>query len=224
MNQSLHDFVARTSIAARSLGITVSSRAELTASDFRGGSGEPSLKGAHLPLEIATLSIGGFAVLFGCLSVAPDITMIRDGIRRYRNQCVVARSHLAPEQALDLQLWLLGPEGSGDDPKWSSLALAIERDDRVARKLVWLPPADANLHDVAFKNFLARTFLARPWLTLRKQSSAQLDRLSSLSALLSDLNIDNSILEKWLDLAGSELSDGAELVDALVDTWVQEKS
>ena len=193
------------------------------ASNFRGGSGEPSLKGAHLPLEIATLSIGRFSILFGCLAVAPDLTMVRDGIRRYRNQCVVARSHLAPDEALDLQLWLLGPEGSGDDPAWCALALAIERDDRVARKLVWLPPKNTDLHDFAFKNFLARTFLARPWLTLRKQSSAQLDRLSSLSALLTDLSIDSAILEEWLTLAGSELSDGTDLVDALVDTWVREK-
>jgi hypothetical protein len=223
MNKSLHDFVTRVSDAARSLKIDISHRAELTGAEFRGGSGEPALKGAHLPLETATLSIGRFSILFGSLAVTPDITMVRDGIRRYRNQCVLARSHLAPDKALDLQLWLIGPDGSGNDPAWNAMGLAIERDDRVARKLVWLPPIDASLHDLAFKNFLARTFLARPWLTLPKKSSAQLDRLSSLSALVSDLRIEGEILDKWLDLAGSELSDGTQLVDALVNAWVQEK-
>lgn len=222
MDEILQDFVARTATAATRLGLQVTSRPELMSTDFRGGSGEQSLKGAHLPLDISTITVGRFPILFGCLAIAPDVTMVRDGTRRYRNQCVIARSHLPPDQALDLQLWLLGPKGSGDNPEWCSLALAIERDDRVARKLVWLPPSDPNRREMAFKNFLARTFLARPWSRLPQHATAQLDRLSSLPAVVSDLGIDMDVLTVWFDLAISELTDGAELVDALVDAWPSE--
>ena len=223
MTEPLKDFVMRTISAARALNIGAEVRHELTSADFRGGTGEEVLRGSHLPLEVATATIGRFPILFGRLPISPDIALVRDGVRRYRNQGVVARSHLAPERALDLQLWLLGPDGSEDDPEWRALALAMERDDRVARKLVWLPPENPGERDAAFAGFVARTFLARPWQALPPQPAAQLDRLSELVAIAADLGIEQSVLNRWFELADSELADGPELVDSLVDAWPEVK-
>ena len=219
MTDSLNDIARRTIVAAQALSLAAEVRPELTSSEFRGGMGEDALRGSHLPLQVAAVMIGRYPILFGDLPISADVALVRDSMRRYRNQCVVARSYLPPERTLDLQLWLLGPAGSDDDVAWQSLALAIERDDRVARKLVWLPPTSLEKRDVSFAAFIARTFLARPWDVLPAQPSAQLDRLSALLTVASDLGIEQSVLQSWFRLADSDLADGAELIDALVDAW-----
>jgi hypothetical protein len=219
MTESLKRFLTRTFDAARALNLGAQMRADLASADLRGGTGESVLQGSHLPLEVVAAAIGPFPVLFGCLPVSPDEALVRDGMRRYRNQAVIARSCLAPEQALDLQLWLLGPDGSEQDPRWRSIASTIERDDRVARKLVWLPPENPEEREDAFNGFIARTFLARPWQTLSPQPAAQLDRLSAVFGVAADLGIEPSVLNRWVELVDSELADGPELVDALVDAW-----
>lgn len=109
---SLNDFATRSISAASALNIGSERRSELTSAEFRGGTGADVLKGSHLPLQVATATIGRFPILFCFLPTSPDVPLVRDGVRRYRNQGVVARSHLPPEQASDLQLWLLGPDGS----------------------------------------------------------------------------------------------------------------
>jgi hypothetical protein len=219
MSELLSDFVSRVISAAGALDLEAVVRSELASADFRGGTGEDVLRGSHLPVDIDTVTIGHFPILFGRLPVSPDVALVRDGVRRYRNQCVVARSHLAPGQVLDLQLWLVGPDGSEDDPEWRALALAIERDDRVARKLVWLPPEHLDERDEAFAGFIARTFLARPWEALPPQPAAPLDRLSALVDVAAELGIDQSVVDRWFELADSDLADGAELIDALVEAW-----
>jgi hypothetical protein len=219
MTAALADFLERTRAAAAGLGLDCQVRPGLVSADFRGGSGEDVLKGANLPLDVSTLVVGRFPVLFGRLPDAPEVALVRDAVRRYRNQGVVARSHLSPEQALDLQLWLIGPQGSEESADWRALALAIERDDRVARKFVWLPPEGRHDRQEAFEGFLARTFLARPWNTLPPQPAAQLDRMSGLLAVAADLDIPKPVLDRWFELAGSELEDGPELVDELIEAW-----
>lgn len=78
----------------------------------------------------------------GLLPEMPDETDLADALRRHRNQCVVARAVLPPNAALDLALVFVGPRRSEERDAWRAAALAVERDDRVARKLVWLRPAD----------------------------------------------------------------------------------
>ena len=55
---------------------------------------------------------------------------------------------------------LIGPNGSARDPKWISAAAAIEDDDRICRKLVWLPTGDAT---ASAESLLIRSPFARPW-------------------------------------------------------------
>lgn len=220
MSTQLEDFVRRTINAAANAQVAFKRRPELVSGDFRGGFGEKVLRGSNLPTEVDTGTLGRHSILFGCLPPSPDVEIVRDNVRRLRNQAVVARSHLPVEQALDIQIWLVGSIGSQDNPEWRALALAIERDDRVARKLVWLPPQREDELESDFSVFIARTFLARPWKASAPQGSAQLDRLAGLLAVAADLGIESATLEEWFEQASNpELSDGSELVDHLVESW-----
>lgn len=219
MSERLEEFARRVAYTASLLGIAAEASESLTSPNFRGGSGEAVLKGSHLPDQVAARIVGRFPILIGHLPVSPDEVLVREGVRRYRNQAVVSRSHLPLGQAMDLQIWLVGPDGSEDDPAWLTLALAIERDDKVARKLVWLPPEGEAERDASFARFTARTFLARPWRSVPPQSGAQLDRLSELFSVAEGLSIEPTVLGRWFELADSDLADGAELVDALVAAW-----
>ena len=225
MTKSLTNFVDLAVAAAQAVDIGCTTRPDLTKSDFRGGSGEDVLRGSHLPIEVDARIFGLVPVIFGQLPDVPDMNLGWEYVRRYRNQGVVARSHLIPEQSLDLQLWLLGPPGSNDDAEWKAFALAIERDDRVARKLVWLPPAMDAMWSIAFNTFVARTFLARPWSSLGPMNTPQLDRVSGLESLATNLPISLDVTKRWFALAGAEdLEDGPDLVDALIDAWAENAS
>lgn len=220
MTGRLAELAERTEAAAKAANLLCDPRPELASRNFRGGAGEEALQGAHLPLHIRALFIGRYPVLLGLLPDAPDVALVREAVRRYRNQGVVARSYLPTEQALDLQLWLQGPPGSDVDAEWRALALAVERDDRVARKLVWLPPAALEERDAAFTAFIGRSFLARPWKALPPQPAGQLDRLSAVVAVATDLNITPEVLDVWLKLAADDdYEDGPPLVDALIEAW-----
>ncbi|RWP02721.1 ABC-three component system middle component 1 [Mesorhizobium sp.] len=160
----LDDFVRRVSSAAASLKLPASEQAQLVGRSFNGGSSAATtLEPGELPPEARALRIGRYAVIFGTLPDTPTLPGVRETLRRYRNQCVVARSFLSSNESLDLQLFLVGPRGSEWERKWKSLGLFLERDDRVARKLAWLRPRDAARDDDSFDDFVRRTFLARPW-------------------------------------------------------------
>jgi len=224
MTNLLVEFEERIAAAAHAAGLECKPRPELGFQHFRGGAGEETLQGAHLPLHVRGLVIGRYPVLLGVLPDIPDVASVRETVRRYRNQGVVARSHLPTEQALDLQLWLQGPPGSDDDPEWRALALAVERDDRVARKLVWTPPTAPDEREATFTAFVGRTFLARPWKALPPQPAGQLDRLSAVVAVAGDLSIPAEVLDRWLKLAADdEFEDGPPLVDALIEAWPEPK-
>jgi hypothetical protein len=50
----------------------------------------------------------------------------------------------------------------------------IERNERICRKLVWLPPADCEDYEASLNAFMKRTFLAFPWLPQNFSESAVL--------------------------------------------------
>jgi hypothetical protein len=221
MSERLSEIRDRAKLAAKVVGLDAVTQPDLLSAQFRGGSdSEEVLKGPNLPLEAQTLTIGRFPVIFGRLPDSADVALVRDSVRRYRNQCVVAKSHMSPERSLDLQLWLVAPDGSDGDSAWIAIAAAIERDDRVCRKLVWLPPVGNEGRTETFSVFVSRTFLARPWAASQSNSFLQLDRLSSPASLAGDLGIQQSVLDRWFELAqDTDFNDGAELVDKLVEAW-----
>jgi hypothetical protein len=115
---------------------------------------------ADLPTRVASARIDDIPVLIGELVGAPARQAIDPQLRRYRNQAMIARSWLASD-APNLQLFLIWPVGEYLNANWRQYAAEIEADDRACRKLVWLLDSDPT--EQSARQFLARTFVARPW-------------------------------------------------------------
>jgi hypothetical protein len=143
-----------------------------------GGGAERPVR--DLPKTMTGARFDGTPVLLGTLGsqpTEPDAADLRDALRRYRNQATIARSWLGAE-AQDLQLFLIGPPGSAEAASWRDAATEIEADERVCRKLVWLPSSDPTCDTAAA--FLRRTFLAAPWRGTRVDAAPQLDLMSAV--------------------------------------------
>ncbi|MER9554395.1 ABC-three component system middle component 1 [Mesorhizobium sp. M0323] len=222
--EPLGEFMSRVCGAATERRLLVKEDPRLAGRSFNGGSSAATtLEADELPAEVKVLRIGRYTVIFGTLPDAPSLPSVRETLRRYRNQCVVARSFLSANESLDLQLFLVGPRGSEWERKWKSLGLFLERDDRVARKLAWLRPRDAPRDDESFDEFLRRTFLARPWEEdeedLRKNQSLDLDEPTPSGLPRSTAEaFDNIALE------GDDDRPADEIVEALIQAWEQRET
>lgn len=204
-------------VAAR-LELIALAAPELSSAVFRGGESSKSakLEQSELPATARGLKIGRYAVLLGLLPEVPSVEAVNEALRRYRNQCVIARSYLTPNEALDLQLILIGPRGSEPVNDWQPLALLVERDERVARKLTWLRPASEAADKASFDDFLKRTFLARPWIHDAVFTMAALDNLNRAAAVG---DIPRDTVGEWVQLAQAKIGDPTALVEGLVAAW-----
>jgi DNA-directed RNA polymerase specialized sigma24 family protein len=99
---------------------------------------------------------------------------------------------------------------------WKTLALSVERDERVARKLAWLRPAQAAADETSFADFLKRTFLARPWKHQAVFTMAALDNMSKIAAVG---DVPRNTVGEWMQLALTQRSDPPALVEGFVDAW-----
>jgi hypothetical protein len=205
-------------LRAAVLGLTVGPKPGYAGQLFAGGGDTPSarLEPSDLPNHVRGIQIGRYAVLLTLLPEAPDEGGIGEVIRRVRNQCVVARSYLSPAAALDLHVILVGPRGSEGVDRWKALALIAERDERVARKLVWLRPLKPSADEESFADFAKRSFLARPWVTEGIFSMAPLDNVSR-AATFDGLPRDTA--GEWVRLVNQPDIDPDTLVDQLVASW-----
>jgi hypothetical protein len=185
---------------------------------FAGGgeSASARLDSNDLLTHARGLQIGRYGVVLALLPEAPSEEAVSDVVRRTRNQCVVARSYMSPSAALDLHAILLSPRGSEGVDRWRALALIAERDERVARKLVWLRPTDSQADQASFDDFAKRTFLARPWITDEVYSMAPLDNVSR-AARLGDIPRDTA--SEWIRLATELEADPNALVEGMVEAW-----
>ncbi|MGY3079692.1 hypothetical protein ACVWZZ_006100 [Bradyrhizobium sp. LM6.10] len=219
LSPDLADFANRLRYAALRLDLAVEDRSKLATTSFSGGtSAATSLSPTDLPTECHALRINRFNIILGVLPDTAALEAVRETLRRYRNQCVVARSYLTPNETLDLQLMLLGPRSSERQEVWRALALMVERDDRVARKLAWLRPEDPKRDDESFADFLKRTFLARPW--IRKEGEfddVALDQLSSTAATTPGLP--RTTAAEWQSIALDDSKAPDQIVAALVKAW-----
>lgn len=218
LSPSLRDFAERLRAAANQVELTVQDRPELAGRVFNGGtSPAATLNPTDLPPESLALGIGRYTIVLGLLPEIPTLEAVREMLRRYRNQCVVARSFLSPNQSLDLQLMLVGPRGSERQDAWRALALMVERDDRVARKLAWLRPEDPLRDEESYEEFIKRTFLARPWDKVTEFKDAALDQLSETEAASDGLPRSTAAEWERIALDGDQSPD--EIVGALVRAW-----
>lgn len=131
---------------------------------------------SDLPQHVHAALLDGFPVLIGILGGPPSAPIVEAQLRRYRNQATIARSWLGSE-APNLHLFLVGPSGALWDATWRQFAAEIEADDRVCRKQVWLSTAQPTLDEA--REFLERTFVARPWPS--EQRTELLDTMANLS-------------------------------------------
>lgn len=207
---------------ATRLGLAFEAKPGFAGQAFCGGDGTPSarIESSDLPNHVRGYQVGHYPVLLTLLSEAPDQTGVDEVVRRMRNQCVVARSFLAPAAALDLNAIMIGPRGSEGDDRWKALALIAERDERVARKLVWLRPSDPSVDEQSFENFTKRSFLARPWNTDAMFSMASLDNVSRALAFE---GLPRDTAEEWIELASDLGTEPDVLVEKLVASWKGQK-
>lgn len=215
----LAEFADRLRKSAVALGLQVVDRAELVSATFNGGStNSNSLSLTDLPAEAHAIQIDRFNIVLSLLPDVPTMEAVLETLRRCRNQCVVARSYLSTNEALDLQLMLLAPRASERLEAWRALALMVERDDRVARKLAWLRPEDPQRDEESFADFLKRTFLARPWVSAEGQfEDAELDELSGAGATAPGLP--RTTAEEWERIALDGKNSPDDIVAALVKAW-----
>jgi hypothetical protein len=190
----------------------------LAGRNFSGGQTPATmLSPSDLPADCIALSMSRYTLILGLLPESPSLEAVQEAVRRYRNQCVVARSYLSPAQSLDLLLLLVGPRGSEMDEDWDALAKFVERDDRVARKLVWLMPEHSEYDDDSYNSFIKQTFLARPWRRPDNHDDVELDKLTSAGSEVDGLS--RETIQAWekavLDLDKTP----EEIVAELVTAW-----
>jgi hypothetical protein len=220
LEATLDQLHGRLATAAEKVGLSAVDAPDLTSNVFMGGSGTEAarLPASDLPSPVRALRIGCYTALLAMLPEQPSLEAVTETLRRFRNQCVVARSYLSPNEALDLQGILVGPRGSEPMDDWRPLALLVERDDRVARKFAWLRPADDSADDASFADLVKRTFLARPWVNESTFTMAALDNLNRAAAMW-DASVPRDTVDEWVKLSLGPRDDPDALVSGLVEAW-----
>lgn len=111
--------------------------------------------------------------------LGPNLDTARSVWAASQRQAAMVRTTVAADKGEDLILVLVGPPGSRDDGDWKALAMEIERNDLVCRKLVWLPGKKHPCAPESLREFTRRTFIAKPWLEIDSTQPEGLDRLAT---------------------------------------------
>lgn len=170
---------------------------------------------ASLPQEAESYIIGHHAILLGKLE--GSLVDAEKQWNRFLNQAAIARSWLPANVSEDLNLFFVGPSDGNALESWRELAAEIERDDRVCRKLVWLPPASTGELESSLNRFLSRTFLARPWSEAGAPGEHEIDRLRNLGSKLESDAATHSTVEEWLKILRASQGDSNDLVQQLTE-------
>ncbi|MGY0794229.1 hypothetical protein ACW7BJ_33195 [Azospirillum argentinense] len=179
------------------------------------GGGEEGVPSAvaerELPERSLALAIGYHRVLIGSLGADPDLGAVEGVLRRHLNQAAIDWSWLG-RAGDDLLLILVGPPGSDTDDAWKHAREVVERNERVCRVLVWLPPAPelGGLWQKSLDSVIDRTFLVRPWLPDKKVGDVNENRDDVISAPL----------DPWARLAAELADEGDEFDEAAARRWI----
>lgn len=122
----------------------------------------------------------------------------------------------------DMMLFLVGPFGSAGNPEWEMQKSRIETNEKVCRKLVWLPPDETEDPSSSLEKVLSRSFLAQPWRKWRDAppSKAPLDHLATLFLKPgASADIDPDVLIRWLPILSGIHDNREDLARALVDAY-----
>lgn len=160
------------------------------------------------------LMINRHAVLFGALGHKLEDT---SGYWSFlQRRAAHIRASLPPGRNEDVSLFLVGAAGSDVSADWRALAMEIERNDLVCRKLVWLPPLDSNMIDNSLESFIGRTFLSKPWKVAATTKQPQLDASATTPKELIE----------WQDIINEQLAevDYDKLVTRLIEIFRYDSS
>lgn len=147
------------------------------------------------------IAIDFYIVAVATISGLPDRERVLALVDELLQSVLEVRRRSSPAIASDLYIMVKAPVGSLSSAAWIQLAAEIERDDRLARKHVWLPDSETS----NFWEFISGTFLARPW-------DSPAGTVDALKLMADDLEMPDG----WQDLLlGAEL-EGSELIEKLI--------
>lgn len=151
------------------------------------------------------LCIDHYHVLLGTLDDSPPggSGSVPHQIEALYKRALEVRKELTQAGASDLYLFVVGPSGSAMSPDWESQACEIELDERICRRLVWLPDEGGENLDV----FIRRTFLARPW------EQVQTGTVHTLGKLTRTVDMP----PEWIAVLLETDLEGRELVQSLME-------
>lgn len=159
-----------------------------------------------------TLWLDFHVVWTAVLPAESNRELVLDVVDAMLNNILDVRKSLKAIPSSDLYVMLAAPFGSAESPEWNTLAAEIERDDRLARKHVWLPDEDGK----NFESFVETTFLARPWAT-DDDDEARADALQLLTKQV-------SIPRGWQQILLNDKFQGEDLVRKLLSLEMEQSS
>ena len=181
--------------------------------------GRPDASTAELPEKAYGLRLGAYPVLVAPISLGTSAEM-QSALRLLHSQMVIARSYMGRDEVINAHIFLCAV-GATQNTDWRNVIDLAERDEKVCRKVVWLP--DSKELDASYEAFRARTFLAAPWNVVTEQMNARLDTNQSLAAnMLTNAGLAETTVSTWIDIVNQSADDPdtmvVRLVDALGDT------
>lgn len=147
------------------------------------------------------ISLDFYIVAVGSLSGPGTREQVLATVDALLASVLEVRRRSSPAIASDLYVMLEAPVGSLSSPAWKELAAEIERDDRLARKHVWLPDVNSS----NFHEFVRSTFLARPW-------DSPAGTVDALKLMADDL----AMPDGWQDVLLDAELEGSELIEELI--------
>ena len=159
--------------------------------------------------ESNVILMGNITIVIGDLSDCSDRESSMIAVDKLLERVLILRKGYHSAQASDMYILMVGPKDNSGYVKGRVIASEIERDDRLARKHVWLPLNNAI--DSSFQAFIQTTFLSSPG----KLKTENTDALSLLSA-------DIGLPSGWEDILLDPELEGVELVESLMALEVTE--
>lgn len=206
-----HDFAERLLQSARKLGWDARREPDFTRPRFRGGLEDSAV---DVPAKAIGLRLDAYPVLVTSVQLT-TLDAMTERLEQAHNQMILARSYMASDQVLNAHIFLVVTDVA---PRADTLRLfdLAQRNETVCRKMVWRPDPD-NV-DGSYAQFIARTFLARPWELAKALTDAPLDHNHRLvqQALVAE-GLAPAVADIWVRLAEAGEHESDELVDKLVD-------
>lgn len=195
--------------SAERMGWPVVEAPDFVRPHFRGRPDDAASTG---PLDAFGLRLGDFPILVAPVTLSDEASM-RAALRALHGQMVMARSYMRQDEVINAHILLCAtdPSPTGD---WRSIVDLAERDETVCRKIVWVP----RLVDVeaSYAEFIARTFLAIPWLDTDERHDAALDANQGLALrLLVKQGLSNEVAARWVEVVDTMRDDPDAMVTAL---------